>query len=75
MIRLTRLNRSPVVVNADRIAFVESTPDTLVTLTNGETLHVSETLEQVVALALQYQREVRSADPARTGRIPVTRVE
>ncbi|MFQ6097483.1 MAG: flagellar FlbD family protein, partial [Armatimonadota bacterium] len=35
MIRVTRLDRTPVVVNALLIATIESTPDTIITLTTN----------------------------------------
>jgi flagellar protein FlbD len=58
MIRLTRFNHSELVVNSDVIAYLEATPDTLVTLTNGERIHVLERVEEVVERALAYQRRV-----------------
>ena len=58
MIRLTRLiNREPVVFNADLILCVESVPDTLLTLMNGERAHVLETVDEVVDRALAYQQQ------------------
>ena len=38
MIRLTRLNHAPIVVNSDLIEHIDSTPDTVITLTNGQVL-------------------------------------
>jgi flagellar protein FlbD len=60
MIRLTRLNGRPFVLNADQIKTVEQTPDTLVTLLGGEQLVVLEPLEEVVAKAIEYGRAVRT---------------
>ncbi len=64
MITLTRLNRKALVVNAELIKFVEQTPDTLITLTTGEKLMVLESVEEVVARAIDYGRRIRcfSAD-------------
>ena len=45
------------------IAFVESTPDTLLTLTNGEHVLVREPLDKVVALAVAYHQLVHEAAP------------
>jgi flagellar protein FlbD len=56
MIRLTRLNQQPLVLNADLIVSVESTPDTLVTLMNGDRIHVREAVEEVVDRAVDYHR-------------------
>ena len=48
MIKLTRLNQSEVVVNADMIEFVEAIPDTLVSLVSGKKVMVSEPVELIV---------------------------
>jgi flagellar protein FlbD len=58
MIALTRLNRRDVVVNASHIVTVEATPDTLVTLQNGEKLMVRESPEEVVDRVLAFLRRV-----------------
>ena len=60
MIRLTRLNHDLVVVNAHVIAFVESTPDTLITLTSGDRVHVRESLDEVVDLVVKYHRRIQA---------------
>jgi len=36
MITVTRLNNVSIVVNPELIAFIEETPDTIITLSNGE---------------------------------------
>ena len=56
MIRVTRLNRSEVVLNAELIRYVERCPDTLITLINGDTLMVRETLDEVVRRAVAYHQ-------------------
>lgn len=56
MIHLTKINGSEFVLNADLIRYVERVPDTLINLTNGESLMVRETLDEVVRRALAYQR-------------------
>jgi len=50
MIELTRLNGNRLIVNCDLIKFAESTPDTTLTLINGEKLIVRETCDQLLAL-------------------------
>ena len=59
MIRLTRLNDRPLVVNAELIKFVEATPDTVITLREGEKILVKESVQQVVDLAVEYGRAIR----------------
>jgi flagellar protein FlbD len=59
MITVRRLNDRTVVVNADLIKMIESTPDTLITLINGDTLMVRESVEEIVEKAVDYARKVR----------------
>lgn len=59
MITVTRLNKRVVVVNAELIKMLESTPDTIITLINGDTLIVRETVDEVVHRAIEYGRKVR----------------
>ncbi len=58
MIFLTRLNKRPVVLNAEVIKMIECTPDTLITLVNGDHIVVTESVDEVVAKAIDYQRQV-----------------
>ena len=58
MIQLTRLNRSEIVLNAIYIERLESTPDTLVTLTTGKKVHVLETVEEVMDKVTVYYRKL-----------------
>jgi flagellar protein FlbD len=59
MIQLTRLNGKAFVVNADKIRYVESTPDTIVCCESGEKLMVKETLTEVMKRAIEYARSIR----------------
>ena len=59
MIKLTRLNGDEFVVNADLIRFIESRPDTYVTLTTDDRLIVRESVEEVVHRAISYARALR----------------
>ena len=63
MIPVTRLNGKRFVLNAEHIRYVENTPDTMITLINGEKIMVREPLEQVVELAVQYCRRIRAFNP------------
>ncbi|MDR1270112.1 MAG: flagellar FlbD family protein [Planctomycetaceae bacterium] len=56
MIRLTRLNKDEFVLNAELIRYVERCPDTLITLVNGETLMVRESLDEVVRRTVTYHQ-------------------
>lgn len=59
MILVTRLNQNQVYLNPDLIRYIESTPDTMITLTTGETIMVREKIENVVELFVQYQKNIR----------------
>ena len=61
MIALTRLNGQPFVINAEKIRYVESTPDTIVCCDNGEKMMVRETLQEVMRRAIEYARIIRRA--------------
>ncbi len=58
MIQITRLNKHPFVVNSDWIKFIEQSPDTVITLMNGEKIVVLETAEQVIERVLKYRRQL-----------------
>jgi len=60
MIRLTRLNHEPVVLNSDLIEHIEETPDTVIMLTNGEILRVRETTDQVVDRIVEFRRRIHT---------------
>jgi flagellar protein FlbD len=58
MIRLTRLNNRPLVVNSELIKFIENAPDTVITLVTGEKIVVLETAEQVLSRIVDYRRQL-----------------
>ena len=60
MIAVTRLNGTPLVLNAELIKTVESIPDTIITLVNGERLIVSEPMADIVKRAIEYGRSIRA---------------
>ena len=56
MIKLTRLGGDPFVLNADLIRYIEACPDTFVTLTSGDRVVVTETMDEVAERAVRYQQ-------------------
>ena len=58
MIKLTRLNREALALNSDLIEYVEATPDTVITLTTGGKIRVTETVDEVIARVIEFQRAV-----------------
>lgn len=59
MIALTRLNGQQFVLNAEKIRYVESTPDTVVCCDTGEKMMVKESLQDVMRKAIDYARVIR----------------
>jgi flagellar protein FlbD len=55
MIELTRLNGNPMVLNSDLIKTAEASPDTMLTLINGEKLIVREDCNEVVERVIAYR--------------------
>jgi flagellar protein FlbD len=64
MIELTRLNGIPILLNSDLIKTAEASPDTMITLINGEKLIVREERSEVLDRVLAY-RATLLADVAR----------
>jgi flagellar protein FlbD len=61
MIHLTRLNGNPLVINSDLIKYAEASPDTVLTLVNGEKIVVLESCEDVVERTVAYRARVFAA--------------
>jgi flagellar protein FlbD len=62
MIRITRLNGTELIVNADLIELIEATPDTIITLTTGQKLIASEPVEEVIERVIAFRRRIRIPD-------------
>jgi flagellar protein FlbD len=56
MIKLTRLNHSEFVANAEMIEFVEAIPDTIVSLVSGKKIMVIEPVDLVIERIIDYKR-------------------
>ena len=59
MITLTRLNGTPFVINAEKIRYIEATPDTVVCCDTGDKMMVKENLQEVMRRAIEYARVIR----------------
>ncbi|MDH7480146.1 MAG: flagellar FlbD family protein [Syntrophomonadaceae bacterium] len=60
MIKLSRLNNTVLVVNAELIEYLEATPDTVITLTTGHKLVVKEDIDQVIEKVINYRRRIKT---------------
>jgi len=68
MIELSRLNGKTFILNCELIKFVESTPDTIITLSTGEKFMVKESTQEVVALTTNYLKRLNQEPPQLTAR-------
>jgi flagellar protein FlbD len=60
MIKVTRLNNSVLLVNAENIQSVEANPDTVITFINRDRLLVKEPVEEVTHRIVQYRRVLQA---------------
>jgi flagellar protein FlbD len=58
MIQVTRLDHTPMIVNPDLIIFMEETPDTVITLSNGEKILVQERVSEIIRRVIQFRRSI-----------------
>ena len=56
MIRVTRINDAELVVNADLIEFVESIPESMITLTTGKKIMVKETVDEIIERVAEFKK-------------------
>lgn len=61
MIVLTRLNSTRLAVNADLIERIAQSPDTVVVMANGAQYVVRETMDEIIALTVDYRARVLTA--------------
>jgi len=57
VIQVTRFNGTMIFINAELVQIVESTPDTIITLTSGVKMVVSEKAEEVIDRIIDYRRK------------------
>lgn len=58
MIELTRLNGTKFIVNCDLIKFMESTPDTMITLSSGEKMMVKDPIQDILRKTIDYRKRL-----------------
>jgi len=56
VIKLTHLGGEKFILNAELIRYVEARPDTFITLVSGDRMIVSESMDEVMRRAVDYQR-------------------
>lgn len=58
MIEITKLNGTKTLINPDLIEIVESTPDTIITLTTGRKIIIKESRQELNNLVKSYRKEI-----------------
>lgn len=58
MIEVTRLNDTKILINPEIIEIVESTPDTVVTFTNGHKIIIKESRQEMKNLVKSYRKDI-----------------
>ena len=58
MIYITKLNDKQIVINCELIITVESTPDTTITMTNGQKFIARESVDDIVRAVIEYKHKL-----------------
>jgi len=58
MIHVTRLNHTPLVLNSDLIEQIETTPDTVISMTTGQRIMVLESTEEIINRVRLFRRSI-----------------
>ncbi|MFH1962740.1 MAG: flagellar FlbD family protein [bacterium] len=58
MVKVTRLNGVQFHINPHQIECIQATPDTVVTLINGQKYIVKENVDELLGLIVKYRRSV-----------------
>lgn len=64
MIEVTRINHLPLVLNADLIEHIETTPDTIISLTNGQKFVVLESIDEIIGRVIAFRRAMQAVPGA-----------
>jgi len=62
MIKITRLNNVEQIINCDLIEFIDSTPDTNISMTTGRRVIVRESVDEVIDRVIAYKKRIFAID-------------
>ena len=68
MIEVTRLNHTPIVLNSDLIEQIETTPDTIISLTTGQKIMVLESSEEIVERVRLFRQSILTPQVTTNGK-------
>ena len=69
MISVTRLDGQAMFLNNDLIESIEPTPDTLITMSNGDKLYVRETPDDVIDRVVAFKRRIFAVAECPSGQV------
>lgn len=58
MIKVERLNGKEFIINCELIAYLEETPDTVITLTTGQKVVVSDKADDIINKVIEYKAKI-----------------
>ncbi|MFP4465481.1 MAG: flagellar FlbD family protein [Candidatus Goldiibacteriota bacterium] len=58
MIFVERFDGKKIVINGELIEMIESTPDTIITMTTGKKLTVKTPVDEIIKLVKKYKQEI-----------------
>ena len=61
MIYLNKLSGEKIMVNCDMIELVTENPDTVVSMENGHSYIVEESMDEILSLIKEYKRSIKRA--------------
>jgi len=59
MIKITTLDKREMVLNAELIERIESVPETVITLTSGKKVLVTQAVDEIVDRVIAYRRQLQ----------------
>jgi flagellar protein FlbD len=62
MIKVTRLNHIPLILNSDLIEHIDVTPDTIIALNSGQKYVVLETAEEIIEKVIAFRKSIFGKD-------------
>jgi uncharacterized protein YlzI (FlbEa/FlbD family) len=58
VIKLTKLDNSPLLVNLETVKYAEAVPDTVIRFLNGDSVIVRESLEQIENSVIESKKKI-----------------
>ncbi|MCX6128047.1 MAG: flagellar FlbD family protein [Proteobacteria bacterium] len=58
MILLTKLDKQKILINLETVKYLEAVPDTIIFFTNGDSVMVQESIDDIAQAVLTYQSSV-----------------